>query len=93
MTDSSSAVGPADGDLTLARALLVDAFGRVAEAIPSLLDGLRPDELLWRPDPDANSIGWLVWHLTRVQDDHLAGVAQTEQVWATGGFADKFNLP
>ncbi|MBK6441329.1 MAG: DUF664 domain-containing protein [Actinomycetales bacterium] len=93
MTDSSSAVGPADGDLTLARALLVDAFGRVAEAIPGLLDGLRPDELLWRPDPDANSIGWLVWHLTRVQDDHLAGVAETEQVWATGGFADKFNLP
>ena len=68
MTDSSSAVGPADGDLTPARALLVDAFGRVSEAIPGLLDGLRPDELLSRPDPDANSIGWLVWHLARVQD-------------------------
>ncbi len=93
MTDSSSGVGPTDGDLTLAQTLLVDAFGRVAEAIPALLDGLTSDELLWRPDPDANSIGWLIWHLTRVQDDHLAGVAENEQVWGTGGFAHRFNLP
>ncbi len=93
MTDSSPAASPGHADLALARTLLVDAFGRVAEAIPGLLDGLSADELLWRPDPDANSIGWLVWHLTRVQDDHLAGVVETEQVWATAGFAERFDLP
>lgn len=73
--------------------ILRDAFGRVAEDLPALLAGLDAETLLWRPDPEANSIGWLAWHLTRVQDDHLAGVGQVEQVWPTQGFAQAFGLP
>lgn len=92
MSQTPAPTGPT-ADLARARALLVDAFGRVAEAIPELLDGLTPTEILWRPDAEANSIGWLVWHLTRVQDDHLAGVAETEQVWTTAGFAERCALP
>ena len=57
------------------------------------MSGLSPDQLAWRADEDANSIAWLVWHLTRIQDDHVAGVAGTEQVWTTGGWADRFDLP
>ncbi|MBO0821126.1 MAG: DUF664 domain-containing protein, partial [Nocardiopsaceae bacterium] len=41
----------------------------------------------------ANPIAWLVWHLTRVQDDHIAGAFGTGQVWADGGWADRFGLP
>lgn len=93
MTDTSAAATPVGDDLALSRALLVDAFGRVAEGLPGLLDGLSGEDLLWRADPEANSIGWLVWHLTRVQDDHLAGVAEREQVWASAGFAERFGLP
>jgi len=89
MTDTPA--GPSG--VSLARALLVDAFGRVAEDLPRLLDGLPAAGILWQPDPDANSIGWLAWHLARVQDDHLAGVAGREQVWTTAGFAGRFNLP
>ena len=44
--------------------ILRDAFGRVAEDLPALLAGLDAETLLWRPDPEANSIGWLAWHLT-----------------------------
>ncbi len=73
--------------------ILADAFGRVHEAIPQLLDGLDRDALTWRPDPDANSIGWLVWHLTRVQDDHVAGVGGVEQVYTSQGFAERLGLP
>jgi hypothetical protein len=76
----------------LANALLLDAFGRVAEDLPHLLDGLTPEEIRWQPDPAANSIGWLVWHLSRVQDDHLAGVDHCEQVWTAAGFAERFGL-
>lgn len=72
--------------------LLVDAFGRVAEAVEAAVAGLDGAELAWRPDPDANSIAWLVWHLTRVQDDHVADVAGTPQVWTAEGFADRFAL-
>jgi hypothetical protein len=73
--------------------LLKDAFTRVAEGVVDVVDGLTDDQLAWRPDQDANPIGWLVWHLLRVQDDHVAEVAGLEQVWTAAGFADRFALP
>ncbi len=54
--------------------------------------GLSADELAFREGSEANSIAWLVWHLTRVQDDHVCGVAGREQVWVTGGWAERFGL-
>ena len=73
--------------------VLTDALGRVLESVESVLDGLDEDALTARPTPTANSIAWLVWHLTRVQDDHVADVAGTEQVWTSQGYADRFGLP
>ncbi|MEO9322498.1 DUF664 domain-containing protein [Nocardioides sp. C4-1] len=71
--------------------LLADAFGRVHEGVVAVLDDLTDDELRHRPGPDANPIGWLVWHLVRVEDDHLAGVGGHDQVY--GDFVDRFDLP
>lgn len=73
--------------------LLLDAFGRVRESVHDVVDGLSPDQLAARLDAEANSIAWLVWHLTRVQDDHIAGVAGTKQVWTSDGWAERFDLP
>ena len=73
--------------------LLVDAFGRIRETVHAAVADLTPEQLAFRVDKDANSIAWLVWHLTRVQDDHIAGVAQTEQVWTSGGWYERFGLP
>jgi hypothetical protein len=73
--------------------LLTDAFTRVLETATSAVEGLTDDELAHRPAPDANPIGWLVWHLTRVQDDHVADVAGTEQVWTAQDFVSRFDLP
>lgn len=74
-------------------AILIDAFGRIREVVHRVVDGLSPDDLAVRIDGDANSIGWLIWHLTRIQDDHLAHAAETEQVWTADGWADRFDLP
>jgi uncharacterized damage-inducible protein DinB len=73
--------------------LLTDSLERVRESVTAVLDGLSPDELTQRPTRDANPIGWLVWHLTRVQDDHVAHVAGSEQVWTADGYVDRFDLP
>ncbi|MEV0292452.1 DUF664 domain-containing protein [Nocardia sp. NPDC050710] len=73
--------------------LLVDAFGRIRENVHGAIDGLTQAELATRLDPDANSIAWLVWHLTRVQDDHIADVAGIDQVWTAAGWAKRFDLP
>jgi uncharacterized damage-inducible protein DinB len=73
--------------------LLTDAFERVLQTATDAVEGLSVEQLTHRPAPDANSIGWLVWHLARVQDDHVADVAGTEQVWTAQAFADRFDLP
>jgi hypothetical protein len=73
--------------------LLADAFDRVREEVHGAVDGLTEAELADRADDEANSVGWLVWHLTRVQDDHVTGVAGGEQVWTSQGWDDRFGLP
>ena len=73
--------------------LLADALGRVQETVHRVVDGLGEDELAFRPEGRGNSIGWLVWHLTRVQDDHVADVAGTEQRWTADGWVERFGLP
>ncbi|BBA95884.1 hypothetical protein RVR_926 [Actinacidiphila reveromycinica] len=73
--------------------VLADAYGRIQEVVHSAVEGLTADELAARLDEEANPIGWLVWHLTRVQDDHVADVAGREQVWTADGWDRRFDLP
>jgi Protein of unknown function (DUF664) len=73
--------------------VLIDALERVVENGVAAVDGLTDDQLAARPAPAANSIAWLVWHAARVQDSHVADVADLDQVWTAQGFADRFDLP
>ncbi len=72
--------------------VLADAFERIQTVVHRVTDGLDREQLAARLDSEANSIGWLIWHLTRIQDDHVAGVADAEQVWTSGGWVDRFKL-
>jgi hypothetical protein len=74
------------------RDLLTDGFDRISEVLRATVDGLSPDQLARRIAPGANPIGWLGWHLLRVQDDHVAHVAGREQVWIAEGWMDRFGL-
>lgn len=76
-----------------AREILCDAFGRVREGIGSLCADVSDEQATYRPDGDANSIAWLIWHLTRIQDDHVCGITGEEQVWTRDGWYDRFGLP
>lgn len=49
--------------------------------------------LTFRTDADANSIAWLIWHLSRLQDDHIADLAGRPQVYASLGWAERLDLP
>jgi hypothetical protein len=73
--------------------LLSDSLGRVRDGVLEVVDGLDPDQLSWRPDDASNSIAWIVWHLTRIEDDHVADVAGLDQVWTAQGWYDRFGLP
>ena len=73
--------------------ILIDAFSRIRDTVHSAVRGLDEETLATKPDDGGNSIAWLVWHLTRVQDDHVAEVAGGDQVWTDEGWADRFGLP
>ena len=74
-----------------ARDLLIDSFARIRELVVDLTDGLSEEDSTYRPAPAANTPGWLLWHLTRVQDDHIAGLAGAQQAWPN--WRDRFALP
>ncbi|MFF8594092.1 DUF664 domain-containing protein [Streptomyces sp. NPDC015220] len=72
--------------------ILIDGYGRIREEVHAVVDGLSPEQLNARPADDANSIAWLLWHLTRVQDDHLADAFDLDQVWLSQGWEKRFGL-
>ncbi|WP_328295234.1 DinB family protein [Kineococcus sp. NBC_00420] len=76
-----------------AKDILLDGYGRISPLVHAAVDGLDEDALSARLDPGANSIAWLVWHLARVQDDHVSDVAGHEQTWTADGWAERFALP
>lgn len=70
-----------------------DGFGRVKGIVDVVLEDLGVEDLTVRVGSEANTICWLIWHLTRIQDDHVANVAGKEQVWMENGWSSRFDLP
>lgn len=73
-------------------ALLTELYGRIGPLAVRAVDGLDADQLARRPDDEANSIGWLVWHLARVQDHHVGELLDADQLWVADGWAARFGL-
>lgn len=72
--------------------LVVDALDRVQETVHEVVEGLDEAALTYRLDDRANTIAWLVWHLARVQDHHVAEILETSQIWAGGDWAARVGL-
>jgi uncharacterized damage-inducible protein DinB len=75
-----------------AKDVLIEAYDRLPGLVRDAVEGLEAEQLGWAPAPGANTIGWLVWHLTRVQDHHVSELLADEQVWETGDWAGRFGL-
>jgi uncharacterized damage-inducible protein DinB len=102
-TSPSSAPPPADEALLALKLLernrimntsdlLLEVFGRLPGLVRSAVQNLTPEQLRESPAPGANHIGWLVWHLTRIQDHHVAALMDRDQVWVEGDWAARFGL-
>lgn len=70
--------------------LLVEEFGRLPEIVREAANGLDVVALTSAPAPGANTIAWLVWHLTRVQDHHISELMEVEQQYLTDGWHERF---
>ena len=72
--------------------MLLELYGRVPPLVRDVVEGLPAEKLVERPEPEANTIGWLCWHLARVQDHHVSELIHGEQVWGGGDWASRFGL-
>ncbi|RKN45534.1 mycothiol transferase [Micromonospora endolithica] len=72
--------------------VLTETYGRLPDLVRAAVDGLSPEQLCRPPAPGANPVAWLVWHLTRVQDHHVADLLGTDQIWESGDWAGRFGL-
>jgi hypothetical protein len=72
------------------RDLVIDGYGRVLDMLEKALKNATREELDKQPRPDCNSMGWIVWHLSRGQDAQIAALRNSEQVWITDGWYAKF---
>ena len=77
----------------LTNEIILDSLGRVHELVPAVLENLSREDILWQPDIIANSIGWLIWHLTRVEDEQMADLVKEKSVWLRKHFYERFDLP
>ncbi|MGH9066185.1 MAG: mycothiol transferase [Acidimicrobiales bacterium] len=74
-------------------ALLLELYGRIPPLAAEAVEGLDGDRLVEQVRPGANTVGWLVWHLARVQDHHVAEILEADQVWVgEGGWPGRFGL-
>jgi uncharacterized damage-inducible protein DinB len=73
--------------------LIIDGLGRVDESLRQAVEGLSAEQLVFRPAENSNSIAWLAWHLTRVQDDHVSELAGRPQAWIEDRWHERFGKP
>ena len=56
-------------------------------------DGLTPHELVWRPGPEANSIGVILFHMARSEDTFLQATIQHKTtVWESEKWHETLNI-
>jgi len=73
---------------------IAQALDSAWNAVRQSTEGLSLAEITHRPTDQTNPIGWIVWHMYRVEDIVIYGVMQRQSaVWITGKWYEKFGLP
>lgn len=71
-----------------------DCMAQVHLRLMATCDDLTTEQLLWRPAPTANNIGFILWHLARNEDTRITETGNLgEDVWAAGSWHERFDQP
>ena len=74
--------------------MIEETFLELEHELERALDALTPNELAWRPNTEANGIGFTFWHVSRAEDNWVAGFAlQRPTIFARDGWAEKWSIP
>lgn len=72
--------------------MIADSLGRIAGSLERGLQGISRETLHRIPSNATNSIAWLAWHLTRVQDDHVMQLAGRPVAWVEESWHELFGM-
>ncbi|MCH2672332.1 MAG: DinB family protein [Dehalococcoidia bacterium] len=87
------AIPDSEDQMTL-NEFIEDALNTEHEYLMDALSDITSEELMWRAGPEANPIGWILWHMIRVEDMWFQFFIQREnEIWAREGWNEKFGLP
>lgn len=73
--------------------VIADSLSRGRGVLRRAIDGMPVEALEFRPAEHMNPIGWLAWHIARVEDMHIADLLEEGQLWTDGGWHQRFNMP
>src|SRR5438874_1388372 len=66
--------------------LISGILGAIPRPLNIALEGVSKEQLTYRPNEHSNTIAWLVWHLTRVQDRIVSSLMDQQQAWVAEGW-------
>jgi len=73
--------------------LIADGLGRGRGVLRRAIEDMSVEDLQYRPADHTNPIGWLAWHIARVEDMHVADLLEAGQLWTDGGWHERFGMP
>ncbi len=71
--------------------LTLRMFRKARDDVRTSIDGATAEELDRRLG--SNSVGWLVWHISRGQDRNLSELTGSTQLWLADDWATRFDRP
>lgn len=68
------------------------ALTSVRSSVVLTLDGLSQEQLMQRPGPESNPVGWLIWHMARMQDRGISVLTGEPQLWISGHWHERYGM-
>ena len=76
------------------RDFIIRSLEEIQEDLKRSVDGLTKEDLMTQPQPGANHIAFMIWHMTRVEDKLLHNLFQcSPQLWESGKWYERMGLP
>ncbi len=77
---------------------IADCLAQTHLRLQATCEGLESEQVLWRPAPTANNIGFILWHMGRHEDSRVTAISCGAEsfendLWVTGGWFERFGQP
>jgi uncharacterized damage-inducible protein DinB len=76
------------------REFAAQSMQQVRQTTLAVAEGLTPKQLVWQPQPGANHIGFILFHVFRVEDRYFHHrITKSGELWDQKGWSRRWKLP